>query len=121
MLGGAAAFVAIHTAAVRLMPVPISTSAPLDGWWLDAMETVVAVALGMVVASWFVLRRHPSRLPARAVSWTLGAMAGMAIVLAIVGPGNIWPIVLVVGWALLGASVSVAAGLVVATRNGGGT
>lgn len=120
LLGGGAAFVVIHAAAVRVTPLPTSAIATFDGWWLDAMETVIAVAAGMMVASWFALRRHSSRLLARAVSWTLGAMAGMAIVLAVVGPGNLWPIVLVVGWALLGVSVSVAGGLVAATRRSDG-
>lgn len=117
LLGGAAVFAIVHAVAVRVTPVAAPSRAALDGWWLNAVETVVAVAVAMVVVSWLVLRRRPGRLAARAVSWAVGAMAGMALTLAYVGPGNIWPIVLAVGGAVLGVSVAAAAALAHATSH----
>lgn len=110
-LGGALTFVVLHGAVVVLMPMTAVSRVGLDGWWLNAVETLVAVGLGMSVASWLVLRRHATRLTGHAIAWALGAMAAMTVTLAVIGPGNIWPIVLVVGSVVLGLSVAVGAAL----------
>ena len=35
-----------------------------------------------------------------------GLAIGMTVALLVVGPGNLWPIVLVFGWVLLGVAVA---------------
>ena len=79
---------------------------PFTGWWLNSSEGVkitLPVLFGVAVLAgggW-----------ARAMWLWLGVMAGMIGLLGWVGPGNIWPIVLVLA-ALLTAGAIGAGSLV---------
>lgn len=80
------------------------------GWWLNSSRGVaitMAVLFGMAIAvclrldaPWF-----------RATAMSIGAIAGMTAVLFRIGPGTIWPIVLVVAAALTCAAVYAGAGV----------
>ena len=69
------------------------------GWWLNSgrgVVTTMAVLFGTAIgvclrsdAPWF-----------RATAMSIGALAGMTATLLWIGPGTIWPIVLVVAAAL---------------------
>lgn len=116
--GGAAAFVAVHYIVVLAWPRVVRSQPAMDGWWLNASSTVAAVFAAMAVVSWLVLRRAPKTLATSTVAWLAGTMLGMTLALFAVGPGTIWPIVLVVGWTVLAVSVAIGAGAVALTQRG---
>jgi hypothetical protein len=80
------------------------------GWWLNSsrgvaitMAVLFATAIGVCLrldAPWF-----------RATAMSIGAIAGMAAMLFRIGPGTIWPIVLVVAAALTCTAVYAGAGV----------
>jgi len=80
------------------------------GWWLNSgrgvattMAVLFGTALGVCLRSdapWF-----------RATAMCIGAIAGMTATLFWIGPGTIWPIVLVVAVALTCAAVYAGAGV----------
>jgi hypothetical protein len=77
----------------------------IDGWWLDSRAGVLRVGgllflAGLFVAMW----RYRTAIYAGIALWA-GAVVGMAVVLFTIGPGDIWPIVLVVGSAISAAAV----------------
>jgi hypothetical protein len=82
----------------------------IDGWWLDSggglLRVVISLfTIGMLVALW----QMASAWTSGAALW-LGAFMGMGGVLFRVGPGTIWPIVLVVDAGI--SAVAVLAGVV---------
>jgi hypothetical protein len=80
------------------------------GWWLNSgrgVATTMAVLFGTAIgvclrsdAPWF-----------RATAMSIGAIAGMTAMLFRIGPGTIWPIVLVVAAALTCTAVYAGAGV----------
>jgi hypothetical protein len=80
------------------------------GWWLNSgrgvastMAVLFGTAIGVCLrsdATWF-----------RATAMSIGAIAGMTAMLFWIGPGTIWPIVLVVAAALTGTAVFAGAGV----------
>jgi hypothetical protein len=75
------------------------------GWWLNSgtgvLRTVlVLLALGVFAALW----RSGSRWVRACALWA-GAVSGTAVVLFWVGPGSIWPIVLVFAAAITAGAV----------------
>lgn len=116
LIGGAATFVVVHSVAVLVWPRVDRATGVTDAWWLDSTSTVVAVFVLMTVTSWFALRSHRRSLVASAITWPAGAMLAMAIGLFIVGPGNIWPLVLIVGWGIIGIAAALAAWVVLLTE-----
>ena len=77
----------------------------IDGRWLNSTAGVVRAIVALLVAGVLVAAWH------RKAPWTggtavwAGAVAGMTGVLFRIGPGTIWPIVLVVGSAIAAAGV----------------
>ena len=68
----------------------------MDGWWLDSGAGVLRTTLGLfAIGAIMAIWRTGSLLAAGVALW-LGAFVGMGGVLFRVGPGTIWPIVLVV-------------------------
>ena len=82
----------------------------VGGWWLNSgwgVATTMAVLFGTAIgvclrsdAPWF-----------RATAMCIGVIAGMTATLFWIGPGTIWPIVLVVAAALTGTAVYAGAGV----------
>lgn len=75
------------------------------GWWLNSgrgvVTTMVALfAITLVVALW-----APDTSLRRAVFLCVGSIVGMAATLFWIGPGTIWPIVLVVAAVMTAAAV----------------
>jgi hypothetical protein len=107
----------MNTRIIRAGVVPLTiglVSATLPqlagGWWLNSgrgVLTTMAVLFGTAVgvclrpdAPWF-----------RAAAMSIGALAGMTATLFWIGPGTIWPIVLVVAAALTCTAVFAGAGV----------
>jgi hypothetical protein len=77
----------------------------VTGWWLNSGTGVASMlaaefVVAFVVAWWRTIGRRE-----RSISLWLGALAGMAVYLMWVGPGTIWPIVLVVSALVTAAPV----------------
>jgi len=107
----------MNTRIIRAGVVPLTIgllaamlSQMASGWWLNSGRGVVATmavlfgtAIGVCLRSdapWF-----------RATAMAIGAIAGMTAMLFWIGPGTIWPIVLVVAAALTCTAVYAGAGL----------
>lgn len=96
--------------ALRRVPVSVGLAIAIvmygiNGWWLDAGERVrdMLVVLGVAgfgVGSW---RSWPQWQSAGDL-W-LGFMVGSAGISLIIGPGNLWPIVIVLAGALSAAAI----------------
>jgi hypothetical protein len=77
----------------------------VDGWWLDSGAGALRTMLGLfVIASLLTLLRTGPLWGACAALW-LGAFVGTAGVLFRVGPGTIWPIVLILAAGILALAV----------------
>jgi hypothetical protein len=76
-----------------------------EGWFLNSGRGVLllAAAFGLASAAMAVLWSH--RPPQLAAPVTLGAVLAMTIVLFMIGPGNLFPVVIAVGTTILGAAV----------------
>ena len=75
------------------------------GWWLNSGTGVtytvaLLLLLAACVGSW-----RPGSPWARAIALWAGAMTGLAASLVCIGPGTIWPIVLIVSSALTACAV----------------
>lgn len=107
----------MNTRIIRAGVVPLTIgilSATLPqlagGWWLNSgrgVLTTMAILFGTAIgvclrsdAPWF-----------RATAMSIGALAGMTATLFWIGPGTIWPIVLVVAAALTCTAVYAGAGV----------
>lgn len=107
----------VEKAAIFVLGLLVAVSLQIvNGWWLNSGEEVlrtilVLFALGLLVASW-----RSGRPWVRACALWAGAISGMTVALFWIGPGTIWPIVLVAasvmsagavfGGALLGFAVN---------------
>lgn len=88
---------------------PFALERPV-GWWLNSGRGVafMVIVLG-VIAAVFALAQ-PARPWPSAWAVAAGGFAGSAVLLARVGPGTIWPIVLCLAAALSIAAAFVGAG-----------
>jgi hypothetical protein len=80
------------------------------GWWLNSgrgVVTTMAVLFGTAIG--VCLRSDVPWYRARAMS--IGALVGMTAALFWIGPGTLWPIVLIVAAALTCAAVYAGAGV----------
>lgn len=76
------------------------------GWWLDSGTRVAIVVATLFVSAAALARAtSASRWGAAASLWA-GAMVTMTTVLFWIGPGTIWPIVLVVAAMLTAAAIA---------------
>ena len=113
LAGGAALFGLVQAWLFRsIAPVPGIQNA---GWFLNSGTGVGAVALAFAIAGALVgLARHRSVADAALVA--AGAAVAMTLVLFSIGPGTIFPIVLVFGTLILGAATAMGVGLGMAVR-----
>jgi hypothetical protein len=110
---GAAAFLAAHGVEVWLWRSAFAPSGDSTPWFLNSGRAVAFTAACLLLASAVhaALRRGPQGARGSAVAPGLASAAGawvaMAAVLAVLGPGNIFPIVLAAG-ALIAAAACTA-------------
>jgi len=79
---------------------------PTDGWWLDSPRGVLLTLTSLFLVSVLVGRVQLGSRSLRAAALWGGAMAGLCVCLWWIGPGTIWPIVLVVAAGLTGSAVA---------------
>ncbi len=80
-------------------------------WWLDSRTGVMTMAISLLVGA-----AVAAPTLEKALALWLGVMSGSVVVLFSIGPGNIWPIVLVFAAAITSASVLAGVGAGRATR-----
>ena len=86
-----------------------------SGWrgaWVMKSALGIAFCFAVfVIAGALVIayRRKPAELPKRAGHLWLGAMAALVVALLIIGPGNIWPLVVALDGAIIGGGVVIGA------------
>jgi hypothetical protein len=80
-----------------------------NGWWLNSARQAVPTMLALFLLALLTALWRPARPWASAAALWVGAFAAMAIILFSIGPGNIWPIVLVAAAIVSGAAVCVGA------------
>lgn len=88
----------------------------VGGWWLNSgrgVITTMAVLFGTAIGVCF----RSDALWFRATAMCIGAIAGMTATLFWIGPGTIWPIVLVAAVALTCAAVYAGAGVARVVRH----
>jgi hypothetical protein len=76
-----------------------------QAWWLNSGPAAALTLSAAFLATSIVLASRRIPLVSGALAMGCGLGLGMAVALLLVGPGNLWPIVLGMGWALLGAAV----------------
>jgi hypothetical protein len=123
ILGGAA-FLAAHALEVYRWRDWFDPSNKFEPWFLNSGRaitvTAAAVAAAAALSTWLWARsgRHASR---QSLEVAGGAALAMAITLIVVGPGNIFPIVLAIGTMLLTVSAFLGGRLGFAAARGLGT
>lgn len=113
-VSGAAAF------CIGQLPILLASrvdDAPVDdpGWFLNSGRNagIIAFAVAAFAAALFL---HKNISPRHFVTYVAGATLAMAVVLAAVGPGTIFPIVILAGAIVIGAASALGAGLGYAAR-----
>jgi hypothetical protein len=74
------------------------------GWFLDAGQNVLIIGLTLVVAA-ALLSAWRGRIVDLPIAFAFGAMLAMAATLFAVGPGNLFPIAIALGSAVIAAAV----------------
>jgi hypothetical protein len=101
---------AIGAATFGVLQIVWSLGHAYGGWrgaWIMKAGTgfVVCFAVFLVIGAAVVAYRHRAgELLRRVGSVVLGAIVGMGVALIIVGPGNLWPLVLVLDGAVIGGA-----------------
>jgi hypothetical protein len=102
VLAGAAAFLAAHVVEQFLWTAWFG-GAGIKAWFLNSGRAVVATMLCVCVAE--VISGYPERdrreLMRGAAGVAGGGIVAMVVTLAVNGPGTIWPLVLIIGGALV--------------------
>jgi hypothetical protein len=75
------------------------------GWWLNSSAGVLRTSTVLFALAFLIAVARSGRAWRRAIALWLGVMATMTTTLLIIGPGNLWPIVLVVAAGLSAAVV----------------
>jgi hypothetical protein len=78
-----------------------------DGWFLNSGRGVATLAAAIALASAAMAALWSTRVPQIASPVTLGAALAMTSMVLLLGPGTLFPIVIAVGTAVLGAAVVV--------------
>ena len=114
--------IAIGAVTFAMLQIIWSLGHTYGGWrgaWIMKAGTGFAVcfAVFLIVGAAVVAYRHRAGdLPRRVGSVTLGAIGAMVVALLIIGPGNLWPLVILLdgivigGGALLGGVIGTALG-----------
>lgn len=76
----------------------------IGGWWLNSGRGVVTTMVVLFGVAVVICLRSEAPWHRAGALW-IGSIVGMAAALAWVGPGTIWPIVMVVAAGLTSASV----------------
>lgn len=76
-----------------------------QAWWLNSGRSIFVTLVVVFLATVAVLAVRRTSLLASSLAMMAGLAIGMTVALLAVGPGNLWPIVLVFGWGLLGVAV----------------
>jgi hypothetical protein len=92
--------VPLATGVASMVYVQIQT-----GWWLDAGARVLPTMLVLFVEAVVLGLKGSGPLRTKEATLWVGAMVGLTACLLYIGPGTIWPIVLVVSGIMTGAAV----------------
>lgn len=107
---GRRAAMAIGAAVFTVLQLAWSFGHAYAGWkgaWVMKTGTGIVIAFmlflltGLFVTAW---RHQPADLLRRVGCVTLGAMGAIAVLLMIVGPGNLWPMVLIFNGGIVGVA-----------------
>jgi hypothetical protein len=98
MLVGGAAFIGAHL--VQTLAWQTWFQGSYNPWFLNSGRAVAFTAALLVVAGAIVSADDRRESIIRGANAAGGALAAMIVVLAIVGPGNLFPIVIAVGAAI---------------------
>lgn len=90
-----------------------------NGWWLNSESGVALTIAVLFLLATFVGSRTTRLTYVRAAELWAGSMTGLAASLFWLGPGTIWPIVLVVSSVITGCAVIAGVGVGRYTRYGG--
>jgi len=86
----------------------IAIAMNMRGWWLDDGTRVRNMLIVLAIAALIVgFVGDPKRTTQRETTLWLGFVVGMTGVLFAIGPGNIFPIVIVIGAGLAAVSILV--------------
>jgi len=114
MVLGAAAFASVQLVLLRRAGPPLSDSA---GWFLNSDTNGLAICAAVAIAAAVVAAfASPADLFSAAVACLAGAIIAMSAVLFTIGPGTIFPIVIVFGGAVLGLAVAAGTATVAGVR-----
>jgi hypothetical protein len=106
---GGVLFLAVQAMMVNLVSGAVATADP--PWWFLNSGRNVAIVAAVLASGAAVLALTGSDILIRATAFAGGAMLAMIALLFVIGPGSIFPIVIVVGGVVM--SIAVACGAVV--------
>jgi hypothetical protein len=108
LIAGAALFLLLHLFFVLTWERWFAWMKVDQAWWMNSGRSMVVTAVAVFAAALVLGLRRRASLLAGGAWMLLGLTGAMVGVLMFVGPGNIWPIVLVAGGGILGVSVAAA-------------
>jgi hypothetical protein len=108
LVAGALAFGATQS---WLLAASSGSGTPNPGWFLNGREAGLAMITTIALVSALLTAIRQANWLADAAAFTAGAVGAMTIVLFGIGPGTIFPIVIVFGTVVLAAATFVGAGL----------
>lgn len=106
---GAVVFLAAHVVLLALWRRWLDPGGAYQVWFLNTGRAVALTVAWLLAASFvgaLYAPPRPGQAARRVLGVALGAMAAMAAVLFVTGPGTIFPIVLVIGAAIVAAAVA---------------
>jgi hypothetical protein len=107
VLVGAAAFLGAHL--VQTLAWQTWFHGSYDPWFLNSGRAVALTVALLVVAGAIVSAADWRESIIRGANAAAGALAAMIVILAIVGPGNLFPIVIAIGGVIAVASTGAGA------------
>jgi hypothetical protein len=102
VLAGGAAFLAAHL--VQTLGWRTWFHGTFEPWFLNSGRAVAFTAALLAVATAVVSTSDRRESIIRGANVAAGAVAAMIVVLSVIGPGNLFPIVVAIGAAILVAS-----------------
>jgi hypothetical protein len=81
------------------------------GWWLNSGTGVAFTTAALFLLAAFVASWNAGSLWIRAIALWVGAMTGLTASLVWMGPGTIWPIVLIVSGLITACAVMAGSGV----------
>ena len=80
------------------------------GWWLNEQDRVLPTLLVLLAAAVLFGLKGEGSVRSQITLWA-GAMIGLTAWLAYIGPGTIWPIILLLSSIMTGAAVMLGTGI----------